>query len=1198
VDEVVTIGRSDDCSIILKDNRVSRKHARVERTLDGYRVLDTDSANGVLIGQRRVRDAQLSAGDEFIVADTVFRLEVPPPPTPPPPPPRDENEATLINVTLPEFVVRIVESKGGEPVGKEWKIATGSAVLGRSEECDIVLADNGASRRHARIEAVDLDRFRIVDTKSANGVWVGERRISEEPLGAGQRFRIGDTFFECRSVVKKQAGTSATQVIKDLPELMAKVASQRLEEAGEAMSLRGSHVVVLDDPGFLYYVTTGVVEIFTVTLKDGRPLGARNHFLTLKPGEALFGIGTGLVQDSGFMAAGKTGTVVRRISRKEVLALAREPNVAAHLVRLTEAWVSGLSARLTRDVFPRPDADVRLEAGQEAALTPGQHAKAMSGVLWVEMAEDALLFIGMTSLRPEPPGALFPLTPLTWIEPDRAGEVRLRPRTTTQMLAEARLWDGLDAFHQTLGECEFLNKRLAVVDEFHRLDNKARQSDQAREKALDAIGAVLAGRHTEPEDLTPSGDAEPFIAACREIGQAQGMKIVSPVETRAARTFEDQLHAISSASRFRTRRVTLKGDWWLHDQGPFLARREDTKGPVALLPKGPRRYVLFDPTTRKRQRVTAEMADNLIYGYVFYRPFPPGPMPVRAILGFGARGLRADLTTLISMGLITGFLGTATPYLTGQMVDGAIPQGDHSLLLQLGLGMIAAAVAGAAFKFTQSFAVTRVESKMDYALQAALWDRLLDLPSEFFRRFGAGDLAERAAGINAIRGLLSRAGVTGILGSLSSLAYLGLMLSYNVKLTVIGMAITAVLVGITTAGNYLQLRFQRQESQQRGQISSLVLQLIAGVAKVRVSAAENHAFRVWAQKFSSQKSLGFSIGQIQNVVGTLSSAFPVLSSLGIFGALYYLQMTALPGQPPPFTTGTFVAFNGAFGTFIGAMQSLADASLSLLQAVPIFERLSPILTALPETDEGKAHPGRLRGEIRVSHLSFRYHPDSPYVLKDISFTIEPGHFVAFVGGSGCGKSTMMRLLLGFERPSSGALYYDGQDLETLDTRALRQQLGVVLQESRLLPTDIFRNIVGTTSHTMDEAWEAAEMAGLAEDIRGMPMGMHTVVSEGGGTFSGGQRQRLLIARALVNKPRVIFFDEATSALDNRTQSVVTQSMDRMDSTRIVIAHRLSTVANADRIFYFDGGQVREEGTYDELMAKGGLFAALAQRQIA
>jgi ABC-type bacteriocin/lantibiotic exporter with double-glycine peptidase domain len=373
---------------------------------------------------------------------------------------------------------------------------------------------------------------------------------------------------------------------------------------------------------------------------------------------------------------------------------------------------------------------------------------------------------------------------------------------------------------------------------------------------------------------------------------------------------------------------------------------------------------------------------------------------------------------------------------------------------------------------------------------------------------------------------------------------------------------------------------------------------------VRMSGAENHAFRVWAQRFADQKRLSFSLGRLQNVLMTLGGGFQLLAPLVIFWAIYRMQSAdtaaSLPGLPalPPLTTGEFVAFYAAFGIFAAATIELCNASLSLLVIVPFYERLKPILSAAPENDGAKPQPGRLNGEIAVSHLHFRYTADGPWVLKDVSFSIRRGEFVALVGPSGCGKSTMLRLLLGFEQPSSGAVLYDGLDLAQLDARALRQQLGVVLQESRLLPTDIFRNIVGDSSRTVDEAWEAAERAGLADDIRQMPMGLNTIVSEGGGTFSGGQAQRLLIARALVAKPRIVFFDEATSALDNKAQAVVTDSLERLDATRVVIAHRLSTLVDAHRIIYFDGGQIQEEGTYAELMAKGGLFAQLAQRQMA
>jgi ATP-binding cassette subfamily C protein len=270
----------------------------------------------------------------------------------------------------------------------------------------------------------------------------------------------------------------------------------------------------------------------------------------------------------------------------------------------------------------------------------------------------------------------------------------------------------------------------------------------------------------------------------------------------------------------------------------------------------------------------------------------------------------------------------------------------------------------------------------------------------------------------------------------------------------------------------------------------------------------------------------------------------------------------------------------------------------MLKIVPTYERLRPIITTEAETDESRSHPGTLKGEIEVAHVTFRYTEDGPLILNDMTLKLEPGEFVAFVGGSGCGKSTLMRLMLGFEVPERGSVYYDGQDLTSLDLREVRTQIGVVLQNSQLLPADIFRNIVGTSSLTIEDAWDAARLAGLDADIDDMPMGMHTYVSEGGGGLSGGQRQRLMIARSLVRKPRILFFDEATSALDNRSQAQVTESMERLQATRIVIAHRLSTIINADRICYLEAGKVAEMGSYDELMKLDGLFAQLAKRQMA
>jgi ATP-binding cassette subfamily C protein len=264
----------------------------------------------------------------------------------------------------------------------------------------------------------------------------------------------------------------------------------------------------------------------------------------------------------------------------------------------------------------------------------------------------------------------------------------------------------------------------------------------------------------------------------------------------------------------------------------------------------------------------------------------------------------------------------------------------------------------------------------------------------------------------------------------------------------------------------------------------------------------------------------------------------------------------------------------------------------------MFERARPILETLPETSDAKGEPGGLTGNIEISHAFFRYRPDTPLVLRDLSLSVRPGEFVALVGASGCGKSTLFRLLLGFDRLDSGAIHFDGQDLAGMNPQAVRRQIGVVLQNGQLQTGDIFENIAGTRPLTIDDAWAAASLAGLEDDIRAMPMGMHTVISEGGGGLSGGQRQRLMIARAIASRPRILLFDEATSALDNLTQAIVSRSLEQLEATRIVIAHRLSTIVKADRIFVLEAGRVVQSGSYAELIAQEGLFAKLAQRQLA
>ncbi|MGA7616756.1 MAG: NHLP bacteriocin export ABC transporter permease/ATPase subunit [Thermoanaerobaculia bacterium] len=972
----------------------------------------------------------------------------------------------------------------------------------------------------------------------------------------------------------------------------------RLMDEGELVLPSGKEPFLLDDKEHAWFVEDGKVEVFTVSVHDGEPTGARSHFVSVDAGEMMFGMDLARYgMGSGFLAVGRIGTRLRKISLVRLQQLAKSDEYVPELSALLDLWVINLSRSLTRDIIPGPLVDVNLSEGQRVSLENTQKGRSNKGAVWLKVTEGDLLFIGMEALIFSGANVLFPLTVDTWVEASNASETStsIEALPLENVVADPSVWWGLDLFHEALCQCEFINKKLATVDEFNRLKSKAEYSDEARRAAYADLASVLSRKKEEEKEVAGADVQDAIFQAIRKVGDHLGINIKRHPAPREKANLEERVAEIAKASRFRSRPVALRDDWYNRDMGPLFCFWQESKNPVALIPNGPRSYTLFDTTEGTKMAVNDAVAAKLSpFGLTFYRPYPDGPMNVWDLIKFGAYGVKSDLWMLLAMGVTLGMLGMLAPYATGQIFDSAIPQADRTLLTQFVLALFVAALAQSAFKIVQSISVIRLQGKMDYSIQAALWDRLLNLPATFFRKYESGDLADRAAGVNTIRDLLAGAGVAAILGAVSSVFYIFLMFKYSVQMALLAMGLTFVFVSATTTMNYMQLRYQRDAMKLNGKITGMVLQLISGVAKLRVSGAENHAFRVWARDFASQRKINFSMSSIQNWGSVFNSSFPILSNMAIFFTLVALQSS----KKVSMTTGDFIAFTAAYGLFLAAMQALAGASMHLLGIVPVYERFRPILTEVPETDESKAYPGKLSGEIELSHIHFKYAEDSPWILKDVSLKINPGEFVAFVGGSGSGKSTMMRLMLGFETPQKGTVYYDGQDLNTLDLREVRQQLGVVLQTSRVLPTDIFRNIIGTSSLTIEDAWAAAEAAGLADDIKEMPMGMHTYVAEGGGGFSGGQKQRLLIARSIVHRPRILFLDEATSALDNRTQAIVTQSMNKLQATRIVIAHRLSTIVDADRICVLDQGVLKETGSYDELMRLDGLFAQLAKRQIA
>ncbi|MBE9182584.1 NHLP bacteriocin export ABC transporter permease/ATPase subunit [Oculatella sp. LEGE 06141] len=725
-------------------------------------------------------------------------------------------------------------------------------------------------------------------------------------------------------------------------------------------------------------------------------------------------------------------------------------------------------------------------------------------------------------------------------------------------------------------------------EEEYRLVAQMQLDDQITEEALGMLLSTL-----KPQDTESFLDGIPLLVAAGAVGKASGISIRPPVKSIDLSQIRDPLEAVLRASRVRGRRVLLQDTWWKQDCGPLLALIEDTQQPVALLPGAANRYILFDPIQESRTLVTADIAQTVApIAYMFYRPLPDRVLKVIDLLRFALKNRANDLWMILLTGIAVTLLGMLIPYATTLLIDSAIPDGDRGLLLQVGLGLFVVAIAIALFRLAQGLYLLRLETVSEVETQAAVWDRLLTLPVSFFRQYTVGDLQSRVMSISQMRQQLGGITLINLTSALFALLNLGLLLYYSANLALIAVGVAVVTILVTSISGALLIRKVRPLLELQGALFGQTVQLINGISKLRVAGAENRAFAFWSKTYSQQIKLNLGTQHIEDRMAVFNAVMPILTAAILFWFTVQLMTVS---DAVGLSIGTFLAFNTAFGTFIRGATDLSNTLTDVLQVIPQWKRAQPILATVPEVGLSKADPGRLNGKIIVDRLSFRYRQEGALTLNDVSLYAEPGEFIALVGASGSGKSTLFRLLLGFETPETGAVYYDGQDLAGLDVEAVRRQMGVVLQSGRVLSASIFENIASGAHISLDDAWEAARMAGLAEDITAMPMEMHTLISEGGGNLSGGQRQRLLIARALALKPRVLLFDEATSALDNKTQAIVTASLDRLQVTRLVIAHRLSTIRNADRIYVLQSGQIVQQGSFTELDNQAGLFAQLMGR---
>lgn len=937
-----------------------------------------------------------------------------------------------------------------------------------------------------------------------------------------------------------------------------------LGRTGTRVDCAGTGRLDLEGPQVLWLVAAGALDLFAV---DAGQQGHWHHLGRLEAGALLLG-----------PVAGPRHTLVARPLRDCVV----------HRVALRELYQPASARTWSCDEYGNPSHVPPASSPLEYALALGV-GRGLAVLFQAPTAAERPAADGGTAARAR--AGTRDDDDVFWMQVP-PGSVRYGSlygaEAAADLLMDPALWQSVvDQQYRLLTA---LDRWIEQLEHTHETRTAAGiKAGEAVRAQADRTLLASIGRKAGPR--ATAADADATFAACELVARAAGITLVEPARTGAGDDRLDPVERIALASRVRTRAVRLDRRWWRDDVGPLVGHRALSGTPVALLWRRGG-YVAVHPATGRETPVEkADAAGFAPRALMFYRPLPERRLGPLGLLRFSIRGTGRDLTNLLLSGLVTVAVGALVPIATGKVLGEYVPRAQQGPIEQACLAVLVGGVVAAVFMLLQNMTILRLEGRIEATLQPAVWDRLLRLPTRFFAERSTGELASAAMGVSAIRRLLAGLGPSVVQSVTVGAVNLGLLLWYSVPLALAAIGMLTVVAAVFLGLGLWQVRWQRRLVTLSNKLNNQAFQTLRGLPKLRIAAAENYAYAAWADGFARSRELQQRIGRIKNLSTVLGAVHLPLCSLLMFVLLAGPARGAL-------SAADFLTFLTSMTMLLTSVTSLTGAFVSAVAALPLFEEIRPVLEATPEVRATGARPGPLSGAVEARRLSFRYSDDGPLVLDDVSFAVRPGEFVAIVGPSGCGKSTLLRLLIGFDRPVSGSVLYDGQDLAALDQSAVRRQCGVVLQHAQPFTGSILDVICGTGAYTPEEAMAAARTAGLAQDIERMPMGLHTIVS-GSGSVSGGQRQRLMIAQALIRRPRILFLDEATSALDNETQRTVIDSTRGLDATRVVIAHRLSTVLDADRIVVMEDGRVVEQGPPSQLLADtGGRLRELVRRQLA
>lgn len=717
-----------------------------------------------------------------------------------------------------------------------------------------------------------------------------------------------------------------------------------------------------------------------------------------------------------------------------------------------------------------------------------------------------------------------------------------------------------------------------------QIKDRKRNDDDAFAEAFANMASAITGKRIEASlnnDRSVTKDAIDEILKYYHVKSREVPDGISDMN--------EQLEYLMRPYGIMRRTVKLEEGWYRDAAGAMLGVLAESGRVVALIPTGLSGYSYFDWGTGKRRRINRKNQHLFEEEAIaFYKPFPLKKISLPSLAAYIARTLSVSDYVMIALAtLALALIGMISPLITKLLFDRVLLSGNVRLLIAIAFFSVSVSVSTLLISAVKNMVTARIETKLNISIEAATMMRIMSLPADFFKQYSSGELSSRASQVGALCKMLASTVLSTGLTSIFSLVYISQIFAYAPMLVVPALLIILATVVFSVVSSLVQMKLSTRQMELSGKESGMTYSLITGIQKIKLAGAEKRAFARWGNLYARSAKLEYGPPAFIELNSVIALA------ISLVGTIVMYSMAVKSG----ISVADYYAFTTAYGMVSGAFSALTGIALNVAQIKPMLTMVKPFFDAVPEVSDGKQVLTRLSGGIEMNNVSFRYSENMPLIIDNLSLKIRPGQYVAIVGKTGCGKSTLMRLLLGFEHPQKGAIYYDGKDLERIDLRSLRRRVGVVMQNGKLFQGDIYSNIVISAPWlSQDEAWEAAELAGIADDIRMMPMGMNTIISEGSGGISGGQRQRLMIARAVAPKPKILMFDEATSALDNMTQKKVSESLDVLKCTRIVIAHRLSTIKQCDRIIVLDHGKIIEDGKYDELIAKNGFFAELVARQ--